>query len=63
MGAMGAIASKAKNLWGDALKVAPTGFLLSFLSNSKISQLLQLAVWFITQPKCTVKITNMPLCK
>jgi len=45
---MGAIAPTAKKLWGRCPKVAPTGILLRR---------------FCTQPKRTVKITNVFIMK
>jgi len=46
MGAMGAIAPMAKKLWRRCPQVAPMGILLCRRC---------------TQPKCTVKITNVSL--
>jgi len=63
MGAMGAITTTSKKLWGRCPQVAPTGILPCHFSNSKMSQFLQ-SVWYnpshnCTEPKCTVKIMNV----
>jgi len=65
----GAIAPTTKNLWvmGAMPPSRPTRILLCHFSNSKMSQLLP-GDWLnpyrgCTQPKCTVKITNITSCK
>ena len=66
---MGAIAPTAKKLWGDAPKSPHRNFAVPFFHTLKwVNFFLQTGVWFslsrgCRRRKCTVKITNVSLCK